>query len=147
MFFVLACVTATLVCAPAGAGAAGDPVLGSRDFAAPYGSGFGTVEPAVVYNGGVPSGMLERISWRGWGEKVAFGRGLGHQYKPQGGYFRRRVKVRLRAEKLGTCPGTKGRPAYTRLRVKFQKRPGGGWDDWFLWSGAKSLCEPLFARG
>jgi len=122
---------------------ASEPVLGSRDFAAPYGAGFGSVQPQVISNGGVPSGMMEEISWRHWGEATAFGRGLGHQYKPRGGYYRKRVKVRLKAERLGTCPGSK-RPAYTRLRAKFQKRPGGGWGPWFLWSGADSLCEPLF---
>jgi len=119
------------------------PALGSEKFAAPFGAGFGEITPEVVSNGGVPSGTMEEISWRLWGQRVAFGRGLGHQYKPRGGYYRRPVQVRLRAEKLGSCPGM-NIPAYTRLRVKFQKKPGGGWGDWFLWSGARSLCEPLF---
>jgi len=118
-------------------------VLGSARFAAPFGSGFGDPEPEVVSNGGVPSGTMEEITWTHWEERVAYGRGLGHQYKPRGGYYRHPVQVRLRAERIGECKGTIFR-AYTRLRVKFQKKPGGAWDDWFLWSGARSLCEPLF---
>ena len=141
----LACMALALVAAGGGpaSGSTSEPVLGSPSFAAPYGYGFGTQHPKVVSNGGVPSGTMEAISWKAWGDRVAYGRGLGHQYKPRGGYYRRPVEVRLRAEKLGSCPDTKP-PAYTRLRVKFQKRPGGAWEDWFLWSGARSLCDPLF---
>jgi hypothetical protein len=141
---------ATIVCTtvallvPAIALSASQPVLGSRAFPGPYGKGFGTPHPKTIFNGGVPSGLVEDISWKQWGDAVAFGRGLGHQYKPRGGYYKRPVKVRLRAEKLGTCPGHKA-PAYTRLKAKFQKRPGGAYGPWFLWSGADTICEPPFS--
>jgi hypothetical protein len=125
--------------------AAQAPVLGNRSFAAPYGDGFGEPHPREIYNGGVPSGLIESISWRDWGAPVSFGHGLGHQYRPHGGYYRHPVQVRLRAEKLGTCPGSR-RPAYTRLKAKFQKKPGGAFGPWFSWSGADSICEPPFGR-
>jgi hypothetical protein len=139
LLVLIACASAVFVSA-AIAQSASQPLLGSRDFAAPYGKGFGTPHPRTIYNGGVPSGLIEGITWESWGDAVAFGRGLGHQYKPRGGYYAKRVKVRLRAEKLGTCPGS-GRPAYTRLKAKFQKRPGGAFGPWFLWSGAGSICK------
>jgi hypothetical protein len=140
-----AIVLAALACVPASALSAQEPVLGAQEFAAPYGEGFGTAHPQTVFNGGVPSGLIESISWSRWGDPVAFGRGLGHQYKPRGGYYRHPVQVRLRAEKLGTCPG-KARPAYRRLKAKFQKKPGGAFGPWFLWSGADTICESPFGN-
>jgi hypothetical protein len=141
---LIAATVLALGLATASAGASQAPVLGARAFSAPYGEGFGTPHPQVIFNGGVPSGMVESIAWKDWGKTVAFGRGLGHQYKPRGGYYRHPVRVRLRAEKLGACPGSQQRPAYTRLKAKFQKRPGGAFGPWFLWSGADSICESPF---
>lgn len=115
------------------------PLLGSRSFA-PNGFGFGTAHPRRFSNGGAPSGLVENIRWRRWGRKVAIGRGRGHQYRPNGGYYFRRVKVRIRATRLGRC-GRSNRPAYTRLWVQMQKRPDGRFGRWFRWSGSGNICS------
>jgi hypothetical protein len=124
-----------------GAGAQGgsDVVLGSEDYA-PNGDGFGEVEPAKIFNGGVPSGLIRQVKWKHWGDPTARGRGLGSQYKPGGGYYRRPVKVRLRAKRIGTCPGHPER-AYTKLLARFQKRPGARFGEWFSWSGSDQICS------
>lgn len=121
------------------AAASGKVVLGSKDWAAPYGEGWGTAKPRKIDNGGVPSGIVVKIRWRHWSDAIARGKGRGHQYKPGGGYYRKRVDVKLRAQRIGTCPGEKGR-AYKHLKAKFRKRPGGPYGDWFSWSGDKNLC-------
>ena len=117
-------------------------VLGSREFA-PNGWGFGTAHPKRIFNGGVPSGLVHDIKWKRWGKKVAIGKGLGHQYKPEGGYYSKHVVVRMRARRLGRCPGAKVR-AYRQLAVSFQNRPGGSFGRWFLWSGAGSICDSAY---
>ena len=116
------------------------PLLGSKDFSGPYGAGFGSVKPKRIYNGGVSSGEVHNIRWRRWGKRVAFGVGLGHQYKPQGGYYSKHVRVRFRARRLGYC-GNSNRLAYTRLWVRIQKKPGGRFTKWFNWSGSRTICE------
>jgi hypothetical protein len=134
----LVAVTGALAGAAASAG--GDRVvLGSEEFA-PNGKGFGKPKPRTIFNGGVPSGLVEKIRWKQWGNATARGRGLGNQYKPGGGYYRKPVKVRLRATRIGTCPGS-DRRAYTKLRARFQKRPGGRFGKWFSWSGADTICS------
>lgn len=117
-------------------------VLGSREFA-PNGWGFGKPHPKRIFNGGVPSGLVHGIRWKRWGKKVAIGKGLGHQYKPEGGYYSKHVVVRMRARRLGRCPGTRVR-AYRQLAVSFQDRPGGSFGRWFLWSGAGSICDSAY---
>ena len=116
------------------------PLLGSKDFA-PLGRGFGTVKPKQIHNGGVPSGWVHNIRWRNWGKPVAYGVGRGHQYKPKGGYYKRHVNVRFRATRLGYC-GDSNREAYTLLKVRIQKKPGGSkLTKWFRWAGAGTICE------
>jgi hypothetical protein len=141
---VLVC---TAVAMPSAVGQAADAtsseqrvVLGSREFA-PYGSGFGKPHPKAIFNGGVPNGLVHGIKWKHWGRWIAVGRGFGHQYKPEGGYYARHVIVRMRARRLGRCPGTTVL-AYRQLKVSFQERPGGNFSRWFLWAGAGSLCNP-----
>jgi len=121
------------------AGAAADPVLGARGFAAPYGKGFGTAEPSEIFNGGDPSGSVSRITWSGWGNPSAIGHGLNPIFKPHGGYYRKPARIELRATGLGKCGK---RVAYTRLEVRIPKVPGGKLGKWFSWSGAKTLCKP-----
>ncbi len=121
---------AFLVMAPAPA-VAQSPVLGSRDFA-PIGTGWGTVAPKKIHNGGAPSGGMHNITWKGWGAAIAYGRGTGAIYRPGGGYFPP-VRMRLRARRLGTCPGHTER-AYTLLEVRSPPWPGGPLGPWVTWS-------------
>lgn len=116
------------------------PVLGDVAFSDPRGQGFGTVRPRIIDNGGVPSGLVEEINWQGWGDTVAYGTGLGYQYRPGGGYYDEPVEVRLRARRLDDC-GDADSPAYTLLAAQFQEKPGGRFGDWFRWSGAKTICK------
>ena len=71
-------------------------VLGDRSFAGPYGDGFGSARPPRIYNGGVPSGLVVKIRWRRWGARSSYGWGKTSIYKPRGGYYRHRVRIRLR---------------------------------------------------
>lgn len=113
--------------------------LGSAAFnPSPYAEGFGEVRPTAVYNGGVPSGLIKRIHWRGWGGKTAIGTGRNAIYKPVGGYFPMPARIRLKATNLGTCPG-EGR-AYRRLLVRIPLWPRGALGPWQAWNGSKSLC-------
>jgi hypothetical protein len=55
--------------------AVGLPTLGQPggDFA--HGTGFGQVKPPTVYNGGDPTGLVSKITWRSWGGATATGTG------------------------------------------------------------------------
>lgn len=117
-----------------------DVYLGSAAFnPSPYAKGFGWVEPPIVYNGGVPSGLIKRISWEGWGESEANGTGYEPIYKPVGGYFPSSARIKLKASNLGTCPDVPG-PAYRRLLVRVPLWPGGPLGPWQAWNGNRSLC-------
>jgi hypothetical protein len=125
----------------ASAGAAANPVLGAKSFAAPHGEGFGTAEPSTIFNGGDPSGDVTKIHWTGWGNPTAIGHGLNPIFKPHGGYYRKPAKIELRATDLGKCGN---QAAYTRLEVRVPKHPGGKLGKWLLWSGAKTICKPPY---
>jgi hypothetical protein len=124
---------------PAGA-VADSIVLGAAAYA-PNGSGFGTAEPGEIFNGGVPSGRVERIRWRGWGHAVARGTGRTPIYRPEGGYYRELGRIELRASGRGHCPGAAGQRAYKRLRARVVSRPGGKLGKWFSWSGTATICS------
>lgn len=135
----LVLVTCALVAAfAASAGAAANPVLGAKSFAAPYGKGFGTAEPSEIFNGGDPSGLVTHVQWDGWGNPTAIGHGLNAIFKPRGGYYRKLAHIELRATKLGKCGKQR---AYTKLEVRVPKKPGGKLGKWFSWSGAKTICK------
>lgn len=123
------------------AGAAANPVLGAKAFAAPYGEGFGTVEPHTIFNGGDPSGQVTKIHWSGWGNPTAIGYGRNPIFKPGGGYYRKLARIELRATDLGKCGKVR---AYTKLEVRVPKHPGGKLGKWFSWSGAKTICKPPY---
>jgi hypothetical protein len=119
------------------AAAAHPPVLGKKGLM-PYGTGWGSAHPREIFNGGAPSGSVSRIRWRHWGAATATGSGRAPTYKPGGGYYAKRVRVQLRATRLGRCPGGHRR-AYTRLIVREQTKPGGPFGDWFAWT--LDLCD------
>jgi hypothetical protein len=116
--------------------ASANVVLGAKAFA-PDGTGWGTSEPAEIFNGGDPSGLITEVHWSSWGDAQANGSGKNPIFKPQGGYYRRPVSIELRASGLGRCAG---RAAYTRLSVREPRRPGGPLGPWRSWSGATSIC-------
>jgi hypothetical protein len=104
----------------ASAGAAADPVLGSKAFTAPVGAGFGSAEPSEIFNGGDPSGSVTKIHWTGWGNPSAIGYGLNPIFKPGGGYYAKPARIELRATDLGHCGTSR---AYTRLEARFPQAP------------------------
>jgi hypothetical protein len=118
------------------ASASAKVVLGAPAFA-PNGKGWGTEEPAEIFNGGDPSGLIAEVRWASWGGATASGVGRNPIFKPHGGYFRKPVAIQLKASGLGRCAG---KPAYTRLSVREPKRPGGPLGPWRSWSGAASIC-------
>lgn len=134
----VAAVAATLVALSAAmaAIASANVVLGGKAFA-PNGKGWGTSEPAEIFNGGDPSGLITDVHWRSWGGAEAIGFGRNPIFKPHGGYYARPVRIKLRASAIGTCGG---RRAYTRLSFREPKRPGGPLGPWLPWSGASSIC-------
>lgn len=118
------------------------PVLGSKDFLAGLATaGFGQVAPRVISNGVGYSPFVKKIRWVGWGQRTTSGHGRGFALKPGGGYYDSPVIVRLRATRLGRCGGS-SRPAYTRLRVQKQKKPGSRhYGLWSNWSGQANVCR------
>jgi hypothetical protein len=120
--------------------AAGEPVLGSPAFMAPYGEGWGSPHPQVVFNGGDPAGSASRLRWKDWGRATAIARGKTPLLRPGGGYYGRPGKIMFRADHLGSCPdGTYG---YTRLHFRVAHTPRGPlghrWRGWTTASG--NIC-------
>jgi hypothetical protein len=134
-------VTGWIVAGPitGGSAQAADVLLGSPTYAQGA-SGFGTAHPGSFFNGGVPSGLVDHITWRHWGEATATGTGRGHLYKPQGGYFAKAAKVKLRVSGIGHCPG-QAAAAYTLLYIRSPSWPGGPLGSWRKWSGSKTICD------
>lgn len=136
--------SAALAAAAFGAsGSTSEVVLGSASFARPAGEGWGTAQPAKIFNGGDPSGLVTQIHWKHWGSKASIGHGLNAIFKPHGGYYGKLVHIELRAYDLGRC-SSKGPRAYTRLSVREPSRPGGPLGKWVSWSGSKTICRPSF---
>jgi hypothetical protein len=137
LMFVLGVLFLTCAVVPATAGA--KLVIGSKEFQAPIGRGWGTAEPKRLYNGGVPSGDIDHIHWESWGGPTAIGWGRGWIYQPRGGYYDRSVRVKLRALDIGNCAGQR---AYRHLSVRRPSRPGGKLGPWHSWTYRdENLCD------
>jgi hypothetical protein len=115
-------------------------VLGGKAFA-PNGEGWGTERPRRIFNGGDPSGLITNVHWSTWGGRVAFGWGRNSIFKPNGGYYRHPVTIKLRAKRIGGC---EGRRAYTQLSFRSPSHPGGNLGPWRLWSGSATICSSPF---
>lgn len=136
-----ASILTVLLCIAAPAIAGAKLVIGSKKYAAPIGTGWGTAEPRKLFNGGDPAGDLEHIHWKSWGGPTAIGWGRTWVFKPQGGYYNRPVRVELRAGDVGDCAGHR---AYRHLSVREPSRPGGKLGLWGSWTRpGRSLCERL----
>ena len=114
-------------------------VLGGVVYGAPNGEGWGSMEPATIFNGGDPSGLISEVHWSSWGGPVALGRGRNSIFKPHGGYYRRQVVIQLKATRIGHCEGHR---AYLKLLVREPRKPGGALGPWLSWSGPRTLCQP-----
>jgi glutamate mutase epsilon subunit len=82
------------------------PVLGqpAGDFV--HGQGFGEVQPATVFNGGDPTGLVQGITWSSWGGSTATGTGTSDYVGPrQIVATGTQEKVTIVAFDLGTCSG------------------------------------------
>ncbi len=51
------------------------------------------------------------------------------------------MRIQLRAQDLGQCPGGNGRAAYQKLYVREPHKPGGKLGKWHAWSGKKTICH------
>jgi hypothetical protein len=65
------------VTAPA---AAAQPILGTSWTS--YQQGYGTVRPAVIFNGGDPTGAVQNVTWSSWGGPTATGSGISDHVGP-----------------------------------------------------------------
>ena len=121
---------------------AGGPVavLGKRNLTGRYGIGWGTSHPALIYNGGVPSGKAWNLRWSNWGSASTTARGLTWLYRANGGYYGRPGAIELRAYRLGRCKAG-GARAYTRLAARVAIHPGGPLGRWFAWGGWHTICR------
>ena len=115
-------------------------VLGSTSSFVPGGKGWGTATPALVYNGGDPSGRAWQIHWQKWGKAVAAGEGLTY-LSPTLTHGWRTGRIQLRASRIGHC-SPNGPRAYTRLEVRVAPFAGGRFSGWSLWNGRSNLCAP-----
>jgi hypothetical protein len=82
------------------------PILGQLTGVFAHGQGFGEVQPATVFNGGDPTGLVTGITWSSWGSSTATGTGTSdyvgpHHYVATG----KQEKVTIVAFDLGTCGG------------------------------------------
>jgi hypothetical protein len=84
------------------------PTLGRRagDFASPSAVGFGHVEPAEIFNGGDPTGLVTHIVWHSWGGPDAVGTGRSDYVAPgEAVAAGREESVTVVAFELGRCAG------------------------------------------
>jgi hypothetical protein len=107
------------------------PVLGSKNlYPGTYDRGWGTAHPRRIYNGGDASGLISHVRWTHWGATRSHAWGKNAIFKPSGGYYAKRVRIEIRALDLGHCHRG-SRLAYTRMKEREPKRPGGPLGRWY----------------
>jgi hypothetical protein len=114
------------------------PVLGSKKFELPSGSGFGKPHPKKIFNGGDPSGLAFHLVWSHWGRAVSTATGKSYAPKKSGGVYPA-GRIELRASDLGRCTAN-GQLAYRHLRAR-EAPPHKSFGHWFKWSGTKTICR------
>jgi hypothetical protein len=104
-------VAVVLLLVAASVGRAGNSVPILAPTTMPYAQGYGSAHPAVISNGGDPTGVVTHIRWRVWGKPVAVGNGFSTYVWP--GTIvadnKPNSKATVIAYHLGNC---KGRRAY-----------------------------------
>lgn len=95
------------------------PTLG-RSWA-PNQEGYGQVKPTTIFNGGDPTGLVQRVRWTHWGQRKAIGRGTGDWVWPgeSVGTGSIRTRARVVAWDLGFCGA---QLSYRRLTWFFASR-------------------------
>jgi hypothetical protein len=126
--------------APASAHGTHMVILGPRGSGASGTKGYGHAHPKIIYNGGDPSGDIQHIRWKHWGSATSTGRGKTSVFKPHGGYYTTPALVELRASHVEHCVDGGGW-AYTLLKAREPKKPGGRLGKWFVWSNTETLCN------
>jgi pyruvate/2-oxoglutarate dehydrogenase complex dihydrolipoamide acyltransferase (E2) component len=102
---------------PAPPASAAVPVLGRLAGVFAHGSGFGSVRPARVFNGGDPTGLVSGITWASWGAASATGAGTSEWVGPgQSVASGRAEPVTIVAFDLGPCDGV---PMYRAVEWYF----------------------------
>jgi hypothetical protein len=82
------------------------PTLGQLAGVFAQGQGFGQVEPATIFNGGDPTGLVKHISWQSWGAGKAIGYGQAEYVGPNQSVATGRQKpATVVAFHLGMCDG------------------------------------------
>jgi hypothetical protein len=82
------------------------PTLGQLAGVFAPGQGFGQVEPAKIFNGGDPTGLVTHITWQSWGSRRAIGSGTAEYVGPNQSVATGKPKpATVVAFHLGTCDG------------------------------------------
>jgi hypothetical protein len=115
------------------------PVLGSKKFELPSGSGFGTAHPKKINNGGDPSGIAFHLVWASWGSATSTATGKTYVPKKTSGFYAHPGRIKFRASDLGSCTAN-GPLAYRHLRARVAA-PGKSFGHWFSWSDTKTICR------
>ena len=84
----------------------GGPPLGQLAGVFSHGTGFGTVKPSEIFNGGDPTGMVSHIVWESWGGPEAVGIGTAEYVKPSQSVAEGKEEpATVVAFDLGSCNG------------------------------------------
>lgn len=80
----------------------------------PSQEGYGLVKPSTIFNGGDPTGLVQRVTWNNWGQPRAIGHGTGDYVWPGESVARGSIPSRATviAWDLGPC---RGQLAYRRI--------------------------------
>jgi hypothetical protein len=82
------------------------PTLGRVAGVFEHGTGFGSVRPAKIFNGGDPTGLVSGITWNSWGGHTAVGTGTSEYVGPgQSVATGSQASARVVAFNLGYCAG------------------------------------------
>jgi hypothetical protein len=91
---------------PTATGTAPAPTLGQPAGVFAHGQGFGQVEPAKIFNGGDPTGLVTHITWQSWGSRRAIGSGTAEYVGPNQSVATGKPKpATVVAFHLGSCDG------------------------------------------
>jgi PAB1-binding protein PBP1 len=108
---------------------------------APSVKGYGTVQPARVFNGGDPTGDIWDITWSSWGGEQAIGTGTSYGIPPGAASVAESVKepAMIVAYNLGNC---NGQLMYQAAKWYF---PGNG--EAFDPAGHYNICTGDYVNG
>ena len=137
----IAAAVAVAICSTTAPCASADPQPTLGGVWNPSVRGYGTVQPARVFNGGDPTGDIWDITWTSWGGEQAVGTGTSYGIPPGAGGVAQSVKqpATIVAYNLGTCDG---QLMYQAVKWYF---PGNG--QTFDPAGHYNICTGDFVYG